>query len=167
MFAPTAELPCRLKLSFSLYFDGTRNSRDEDKPVGPHSNVARLADLSISRHDNCIYRLYIQGVGTRFPEIGESEPHPDGAKEGAMGDRRIRYAMLFIANRVAGVAYDRNLVDEDPGNGYERMHEMKRSILQQYYLIDARSAFNNSCLTEKYQRTYAYSCVYAYQRTCR
>ena len=114
LFEPTAEFPCRLKLSFSIYFDGTRNSRDVDKQSGSHSNVAKLADLSIDEPDDCIYRLYVQGVGTRFSEIGEPEPHPDGAKDGSMGDRRIRYAMLFVANNVANVAGHQRLVGEDP-----------------------------------------------------
>ncbi|WP_282371456.1 T6SS phospholipase effector Tle1-like catalytic domain-containing protein [Pseudomonas sp. PS02290] len=114
LFAPTEQFPCRLKMSFSVYFDGTRNSKDEDKPHNSHSNIARLHDLAVNNELECVYRLYIQGVGTRFSEIGESEPHPDGAREGAMGDHRIRYAMLFIANRVADTAYGRFLVDENP-----------------------------------------------------
>jgi hypothetical protein len=113
VLTPTAQHPCRLKLSFSIYFDGTRNSKEEDKPKGSHSNIARLFELGIDNEQECIYSRYIQGVGTRFPEIGEPEPHPDGAKEGAMGDRRIRFAMLFIANRVARVAHGRDLVGED------------------------------------------------------
>ena len=114
LFEPSIEFPCRLKLSFSIYFDGTRNSKDVDKPDGTHSNVARLFDQGFNNDEQCIYRLYVQGVGTSFPEIGEPVPHPDGAKAGAMGDRRIRYAMLFVANRVADAAYGRYLVDENP-----------------------------------------------------
>lgn len=114
LFEPTAEFPCRLKLSFSIYFDGTRNSKDVDKPSQSHSNIARLFDRALDKDEECIYRLYVQGVGTSFPEIGEPVPHPDGAKAGAMGDRRIRYAMLFVANRVADTAYGRYLVDENP-----------------------------------------------------
>jgi hypothetical protein len=114
LLAPSTEFPCRLKLSFSIYFDGTRNNRDMDKPTSSQSNVVKLADLAIEEPDDCIFRLYIQGVGTSFPEIGEPEPHPEGAKDGSMGDRRIRYAMLHIANRVADVANNQLLVDEDP-----------------------------------------------------
>lgn len=116
LLRPTAQYPCRLKLSFSIYFDGTRNSKEEDKPKGSHSNVARLSELGLDNEQQCIYKLYIQGVGTRFPEIGEPEPHPDGAKEGAFGDRRIRYAMLFIGNRVARLTRGRGLVDGDPAS---------------------------------------------------
>jgi hypothetical protein len=102
-----------LKASFSIYFDGTRNSKDEDKPSRSHSNVARLFELTLDNEQECKYRLYIQGVGTRFPEIGEPEPHPDGAKDGTMGDRRIRYAMLFVANNVAFIVGNQYLVAED------------------------------------------------------
>lgn len=113
LFPPTKKFPCRLKASFSIYFDGTRNSKDEDKPSRSHSNVARLFELTLDNEQECKYRLYIQGVGTRFPEIGEPEPHPDGAKDGTMGDRRIRYAMLFVANNVAFIAGNQYLVAED------------------------------------------------------
>ena len=113
LFSPTTQFPCRLKPCYSIYFDGTRNSRDVDRASGSHSNVARLASLSIEDPDNCVYSRYIQGVGTSFPEIGEADPHPNGAKDGSLGDRRIRYAMLFIANTVAYIAGNRYLVADN------------------------------------------------------
>lgn len=70
---PTIQYPCRLKLNFSIYFDGTRNNKEEDKPKGSHSNIAKLFELGIYDEQQCTYKLYIQGVGTRFPEIGEPE----------------------------------------------------------------------------------------------
>jgi len=83
----TKEQRCRLSLSFSLYFDGTRNNKFIDKQHGSHSNVARLFELSKQEDLDCIFRLYVQGVGTPFSAIGEAEPHPYGASTGAGGGR--------------------------------------------------------------------------------
>ncbi|WP_268796530.1 T6SS phospholipase effector Tle1-like catalytic domain-containing protein [Pseudomonas huanghezhanensis] len=108
-----SESSCRLKLQFAIYFDGTRNSIYVDKASGTQSNIAKLYDLAKDESLECVYRLYIQGVGTAFPKIGEPTAHPDGASKGAMGDRRIRYAILFVANWVAYVANKQKLVEED------------------------------------------------------
>ncbi len=35
------ESSCRLKLQFSIYFDGTRNSKDVDTASRTHSNIAK------------------------------------------------------------------------------------------------------------------------------
>jgi hypothetical protein len=51
---PTVENPCRLKLSFSIYFDGTRNSKEDDKPKGSHSNIAKLFELGIDKEQECV-----------------------------------------------------------------------------------------------------------------
>ncbi|MCA0393528.1 MAG: DUF2235 domain-containing protein [Proteobacteria bacterium] len=105
---------CRLRLSFSIFFDGTRNHLREDEPDGSHSNVARLFKAAHEEQSNGIYRLYVQGVGTPFPEIGEREPHPDGAKAGTMGAERIRYAFLYIANEVSRKLSRRLIVPDTP-----------------------------------------------------
>jgi hypothetical protein len=105
---------CKLELQFSFFFDGTRNHKDEDKPRGAHSNVARLFEVCKEEELHCQYRLYVQGVGTPHPQIGEPTPHPDGAKAGEMGWERLRFAMLFLVNRVA-FALNRQCIVLKPG----------------------------------------------------
>lgn len=107
---------CRLTLSFSIFFDGTRNHLVEDAPFGSQSNVAKLFQACHERGDEGVYRLYVQGVGTPFPEIGETKPHPDGASKGAMGAERIRYALLFVANRIYWKLTRRLLVPDSPAS---------------------------------------------------
>ncbi|WP_411852089.1 T6SS phospholipase effector Tle1-like catalytic domain-containing protein [Stenotrophomonas sp. LGBM10] len=103
---------CCLNIQFSIFFDGTRNHKDEDKAAGSHSNVARLFDACREKDEVGEFRLYVQGVGTPFPEIGEHEPHEDGAKEGKNGDLRMRYAFLFMANEIARLLYGEVLVKD-------------------------------------------------------
>lgn len=117
---PSAPLPCtpgktcRLKLSFSVFFDGTRNSKYVDVLDGSHSNIARLFEICEEKHSDGIYRVYVQGVGTSFRDIGENVPHQNGASMGAMGAPRIRYAMLYVANRIAQKISGDYLVPENP-----------------------------------------------------
>lgn len=103
---------CRLTLNFSIYFDGTRNHVVEDEASGSQSNIAKLFKACNERNDEGQYILYVQGVGTPFPKIGEARPHPEGASKGVMGAERIRYAFLYIANRVAAKLSGKVLVEE-------------------------------------------------------
>lgn len=97
------QVPCWMDLQFSIFFDGTRNHLMESKASESHSNVARLFDTCKHKPTNGQFRLYVQGVGTPFPDIGEDEPHADGAQSGANGDLRLRYAFLYMANELARI----------------------------------------------------------------
>ena len=109
----SSSMPCQITAEFSIFFDGTRNHADEDRPSGSHSNVARLFDVCLEKTEAGQSRLYIPGVGTPFPPIGEHEPHPDGARDGVYGDRRLRYAYLHVANRIARLSGYPPIVEEN------------------------------------------------------
>jgi hypothetical protein len=81
---------------FSAFFDGTGNSVfDEDaRPLDQqaYSNIARLFRTHKTRDDSrAIYVQYLQGVGTKFPEIGDAGG-VRGAATGYMGMERIDWA---------------------------------------------------------------------------
>lgn len=87
---------CMTDVWFSAFFDGTSNSiYDEDpRPVEQqaYSNVARLFRSHSIRDDSKgVFALYLQGVGTKFPEIGDPGG-VKGAATGYMGMERIDYA---------------------------------------------------------------------------
>ncbi|MCT8272728.1 T6SS phospholipase effector Tle1-like catalytic domain-containing protein [Xanthomonas translucens] len=105
---------CRMSLSFSIFFDGTRNNRDYDHEDGSLSNIARLYESHDFNENKGVFRLYVPGVGTPFPMIGERRAHPDGASMGEMGAERIRYAFLYIANRIKAKLTGTYFVDEVP-----------------------------------------------------
>lgn len=104
---------CQLKVSFVIFFDGTRNNIDEDRSSNSHSNIARLYLTAEENDLSGKFRLYVPGVGTPFPEIGEHTPHRSGASTGAMGFPRITYALLHVANRLAFTASRNILVPQD------------------------------------------------------
>jgi len=73
-----ADKPCRQQLALSFFFDGTGNNKDADAPLHRTSNVARLHEAHINSSPLGIARIYVPGVGTPFPEVGD--------KGGAFGD---------------------------------------------------------------------------------
>ena len=65
---PSAVLACedRRNLHVGVFFDGTDNDKDRDKPKGEHTNVARLWQLYVNRSgtDTIRAKLYLPGVGS-------------------------------------------------------------------------------------------------------
>jgi Uncharacterized alpha/beta hydrolase domain (DUF2235) len=93
---------CTKVLHFTVFFDGTGNNRKQElaKPVEDRalSNIAKLFDahkdgVSISQH-------YIPGVGTPYPEIGDT----GGAIASAIGkggDKRVKKALELLDKAIA------------------------------------------------------------------
>jgi hypothetical protein len=81
-----APLTCRQKLWFSCFFDGTGNNLDADLGMKKHSNIARLfrvrKETGVGKG---VFAVYIPGVGTYFPEIGDDGGSPLGLGCGEMG----------------------------------------------------------------------------------
>lgn len=117
---------CERILHVSLFFDGTNNNDDEknqwkDSRNQSHTNVARLFNAAIERPDQDMFKFYIAGVGTLFPELGEDTYHSLGkgfAKgfgrrcvwgytrvlnalyESIRGDRKVRIFEDLLARKV-------------------------------------------------------------------
>lgn len=101
-------LSCIKEIHVGIFFDGTNNNMDRDRPEKGHSNVVSLWDAH--REDKIdFFRYYIPGVGTRFAEIGEeAESNSDGNTFAAGGEARIHFGMLQVFNAVctAATGYD-------------------------------------------------------------
>jgi len=114
---------CEIPVHIGIFFDGTGNNQDwvENTPVNwrkglarwwsghkPNtqtqlqrrcdSNVARLFRAYPDDPHEGYFRVYVPGIGTPFPEIGEDEPSGLGAAFGAGGDGRINFGMLSVLN---------------------------------------------------------------------
>ena len=100
---------CEIDLQIGIFFDGTGNNQDWDEADGCNvglgktqrearkdSNVARLFRAYPGRSDLGILRLYVPGVGTPFPEIGENAYATFGPSMGRGGDARINFALLKL-----------------------------------------------------------------------
>ena len=75
---------CECILQIGIFFDGTGNNEELDLPKLSHSNIARLSKV-YSRELN-FFSIYVPGLGTPFPLIGETKKNTDGAGFG-VGER--------------------------------------------------------------------------------
>lgn len=96
---------CTKVLHFSVFFDGTGNNQKQEmaKPVEERalSNIAKLFDAHKPESAG-IKSKYIPGVGTPYPEIGDS----GGALAmafGKGGDKRIKKALALLDEEIAKV----------------------------------------------------------------
>jgi Uncharacterized alpha/beta hydrolase domain (DUF2235) len=114
---------CETRINIGVFFDGTGNNQDwvENGSVNwrmgirnwwqgrkpntktqlqqrADSNVARLFRSYPDNPQEGYFRMYVPGLGTPFPEIGEIEPSGLGAGFGSGGDGRINFGMLHVLN---------------------------------------------------------------------
>lgn len=100
---------CEIAIHIGLFFDGTGNARDGNGNTNAkwqhaerrkHTNVARLFDAYPDDAVEGYFRMYVPGLGTPFPQIGENEPAGFGDAGGEGGDGRINYGLLYLFNAV-------------------------------------------------------------------
>lgn len=140
---------CNTNLFFGFFFDGTNNSYADAEPLNCMSNVARLYDCFPGRsvpgvlparaewtHKPLEYmnffKVYAPGVGTRFAQVGDSGEGMDktaGAAFGAMGERRIIWALAQAINNVHRYFYKAPLIDPS-----EMQSLVRRVFLNKYSL---------------------------------
>lgn len=125
-------LSCATNLFFGFFFDGTRNNYILDDAENSHSNVARLYDcypgLSVpdvlppstdwqyqpERYTH-FFRVYVPGVASPFEKVNDSGKGMDavfGGAGGAMGERRIIWALIQAINNVHRYFYKLPLVTQ-------------------------------------------------------
>lgn len=104
---------CQKTLSIGLFFDGTRNNRVPYTKVLGYSNIARLYAAYPQQHQHGIYKTYIPGVGTPFPEIGELEHRTMGSAFALGGAERVLYAIFSLYNSIHGAAFSEKLMFSD------------------------------------------------------
>lgn len=111
---------CETNLFFGFFFDGTKNNYEQAETIKNHSNVARLYDCypglsvpgvlpsstdwptNLPRYKH-FFRVYIPGVASPFPQVGDSGigwQGTSGAAAGGFGDFRIVWALIQAVNNV-------------------------------------------------------------------
>ncbi|MBX9347354.1 DUF2235 domain-containing protein [Chromobacterium vaccinii] len=110
---------CKTDVWVSFYFDGTNNNRDRDvvdptKSGKPrfkcdHSNIVSLFDAGKESLDSNIFKFYMQGVGTIFNDIGETEPLDSGLSMAAGGQLRLSYAYYQFCNAITFSSSKKNI----------------------------------------------------------
>jgi hypothetical protein len=92
---------CRQTLWFSFFFDGTGNNLEADIGFLKHSNIAKLYNsMRFGEEKVGNYSIYIPGVATYFPAIGDDGNSTAGKVAGAMGEARINFALTEMDKRL-------------------------------------------------------------------
>lgn len=95
---------CSKVIHYSVFFDGTGNNRDvelaKDSEKRALSNVAKL--WAAHKEEVDVVRRYIPGVGTPYPEIGDSGTTA-GMAMGQGADKRIKKALELLDEEIAKV----------------------------------------------------------------
>jgi hypothetical protein len=99
------KMSCQQTLNITLFFDGTNNNDAEnnlwrDSKTNTHTNVARLYNAGLHEPHRGIFKSYIPGVGTPFPEIGESIYSTKGKAFGQGFNERCVWAYTRVLNAV-------------------------------------------------------------------
>lgn len=113
------KLRCSGQVHVGLFFDGTGNNKQLDYDSLPpekrkHSNVVKLFQAHQDSPSSGYFRHYIPGVGTPFPEIGDTN-RPDGWWPGGSamaekGEHRIVWGLVQIINSVHRYVYSAPLI---------------------------------------------------------
>lgn len=100
---------CESYVNVGLFFDGTRNNYISDAINLSHSNIARLSDTYKNEPKRGYFKVYIPGVGTKFPEISEYGESNFGSGFGSGCEARVIYAMLAVINSLHQFAFKESL----------------------------------------------------------
>jgi len=104
---------CEVRLNIGLFFDGTNNNKDQDAKHFSDSNIARLYDLYNSRGELGYNRIYIPGVGTKFPGIGDYEESMLGAGCAFGCEARVIFALLSTINCISRKCTEKDVFNEN------------------------------------------------------
>lgn len=91
---------CETCAHVGLFFDGTENNTEYDRPKLQHTNIARLLESYRHEPSKGFFRSYVPGVGTPFPAIGEYEKSERGASFGVGCQARVLYGLMFLLNAI-------------------------------------------------------------------
>lgn len=96
---------CTKVIHYSIFFDGTGNNRNQEmeKPVEKRalSNIAKLFEAH-KDDPQTIKAVYVPGVGTPYPDIGDSGTTA-GMAIGEGADKRIKKALELLDEEIAKV----------------------------------------------------------------
>jgi hypothetical protein len=112
---------CSGQIFVGMFFDGTGNNREvdyvsviNDPAKHKHSNVVRLFHTypdKLQRGTARYYRFYVPGVGTPFPEIGDSGGSL-GTGTSWNGEPRLIWGLTRLFNAVSAFVSDQDLIPD-------------------------------------------------------
>ena len=109
---------CSGQVFVGIFFDGTGNNMKADYDTPPperrkHTNVVKLFQTFPDEPKRGYLRHYIPGVGTPFPEIGETSPSSFGSAAAKNGEKRIVWGHLQLLNAPHRYVYTAPLLADE------------------------------------------------------
>ena len=104
---------CQVAAHIGIFFDGTNNNKDRDRPHLADTNIARLHS---AYHDDPLSgynAVYVPGVGTKFQEIGEAEDSKLGAGCAFGCEGRVIFGILSVINILHYRCFNNNLLSDN------------------------------------------------------
>ena len=116
---------CGHQMFVGIFFDGTDNNMERDKPRGAHTNVVRLHDAYVpDGYEGRYYKIYAPGVGTPFDDIGETEADAKGSPFGKMGAARIYWMIVQLMNAMHRSVFGSQNLFLDKGQAKNLVQEL-------------------------------------------
>lgn len=104
---------CEAVLNIGIFFDGTNNNKIRDMPHFGDTNIARLHDSYRSDKMTGYRRIYVPGVGTKFPDIGEHTESDFNAGSAFGCEGRVIFALLTLLDALHYRSFGKTLFDAD------------------------------------------------------
>ncbi|NWC11761.1 DUF2235 domain-containing protein, partial [Pseudomonas agarici] len=168
MKADFTGMECVQEIHVGVFFDGTNNNMERDKPRN-HSNVVSLYAAHLDDKETH-FAYYLPGVGTPFEQIGELEESSSGKSFAAGGEARIHWAMLEIYNAVHRAFYQTNLftkgemktlVTKELSSFYRRRWDDQK---MQRIFYDLNKRLNKAILGKRPRITLLHLSVFGFSR---
>lgn len=103
---------CEAASNLGLFFDGTNNNRDRDRPRLADTNIVRLHSAYTDNPTTGYNAIYIPGVGTKFPEIGEYEDSKLSAGCSFGCEGRVIFGLLSVFNALHRRCFNTDFFDK-------------------------------------------------------
>ena len=102
---------CSGQVHVGIFFDGTGNNMKDDFDRQPpekrkHSNIVRIFHTHRNDPKNGYLSYYIPGVGTPFPEIGDSNKYLGGFNRGSIGAEKGEDRLIWAFTRLLNAPHE-------------------------------------------------------------
>ena len=103
---------CQVATNIGIFFDGTNNNKERDQPNFADTNIVRLHSTYHDDPFTGYHAIYIPGVGTKFPKIGETDDSKLGAGCAFGCEGRVIFGLLSVINAIHYRRFNNDLFDQ-------------------------------------------------------
>ncbi|MDQ2823424.1 MAG: DUF2235 domain-containing protein [Pseudomonadota bacterium] len=97
---------CEGNVHLGVFFDGTNNNMEAHSKELGDTNIARLFNAYLDKHEKGYYCSYIPGVGTPFPEIREEGDSKLGNGFAIGSEERVLFGLTWVLNAIHASAFN-------------------------------------------------------------